>query len=145
VNESYPQIKGRLLVDLGNGYQILEEDAFWTYQNFTSTGLTFTDWFNGIKQADLRYFNNNEQHREYTQILLFFLTVMIICAVMNTFGWDIQTQGGMIYLVGFMTWIASIPGFLTLSGISPFGLVDQYFVAVIYLMFMIGFGIRSIG
>jgi len=144
VNETYPKIKGRLLIDVGEGYQLLEDDAYWALLTFNSTGMTFTDWFNSIKEFDLSYFNNNEQHREYTQILLFFLVAMIICAGMNVMGWDIQTNGGMIYLIGALVILASIPGFLTLNYISPYVWIDQYFVAIVYTFFMIGFGLRSI-
>jgi hypothetical protein len=144
-NAIYPQMKGRLLIDTGNGYEILEEDAYWRRLNYNTTGLTFTDWFNSMNSTnlDLSYFNNDEQHREYTNILIFFLIVMIICASLNSAGWDIQTSGGMIFLVGILVWIASVPGFLMLSDISPYQFVDQYFVAIIYTMFMIGFGSRS--
>ena len=144
INSTYPSIKGRLLIDIGDGWMILEDDAYWHYEPIDTTGSTFTDFFNGLKVFDLRYFNDNENHREYTYILLFFLVVMIICAVMNYAGWDIQTAGGMIYLVGGLVWIASIPGFLNLSNISPFSLIDKYFVAIIYSMFMVGFALRRI-
>lgn len=144
INSDYPSIKGRLLIDIGNGWEILEDDAYWHYEALNSTGMTFTNWFNDLKTMDLSYFNNNEQHREYTSILIFFLVVTIICAVMNYSGWDIQTQGGMIYLMGLFIWIASIPGFLTLSHISPFGMIDKYFVAIVYTMFMIGMAVRRI-
>lgn len=143
INTTYPQIKGRLLIDTGDGYQILEEDAFWRLETINTTGMTFTDWFNTIKELNLSYFNNNEQHREYTQILLFFLVVMIICAGLNAAGWDIQTSGGMIFVVGALIWMASIPGLLTLSYITPFREMDQFFLAGIYSMFMIGYAVRS--
>jgi len=143
-SNTYPQIKGRLLVDIGDGYQILEEDAFWFLLDYNTTGSTFTDWFNSIQQLDLALFNNNEQHREFTNILLFFLIVMIIVAVLNQAGWDVQTNGGMIYLVGGMVWFASVPGFLTLSGISPWSLMDKYFVALVYSLFMGGFALRNL-
>jgi hypothetical protein len=140
---SNPQIKGRLLIDIGDGYQILEEDAYWILLDYNTTGMTFTDWFTGLTDADLRYFNEDSQHREYTYILLFFLIVMIICATLNNAGWDIQTNGGMIYVVGALVWIASVPGFLTLANISPYNIIDKYFIAVVFSMFMIGFGARS--
>jgi hypothetical protein len=143
LNSTYPRVKGRLLIDTGEGYQILEEDAYWIAIPYTTTGLTITDWFNSLTLLDLRYFNGDEQHREFTYILLFFLVATIICAVMNKMGWDIQTNGGMIYLMGGMVWFASIPGFLNLANISPFTIMDKYFVAVIYSMFMIGFGARN--
>jgi hypothetical protein len=147
-NASYPQIKGRLLVDIGEGYQILEEDAYWTYLPYNSTGITFTDWFNSLTNISLDEFNGGSdeikiQHREYTYILLFFLICTILCAVLNYAGWDIHTGGGMIYLMGFFVWAASVPGFLTLSGISPIDLLNKYFLAVIYTMFMIGFIARE--
>jgi len=148
VNGTYPQIKGRLLVDLGDGYQILEEDAFWISLSVNSTGLTLTNWFNGLKTFDLRYFIGETdeiktQHREYTQILLFFLIATIICSVLNQLGWDIQTSGGMIFILGGLVWVASIVGFLTLISISPFSFIDKYFVAFIYTFFMIGYATRS--
>jgi hypothetical protein len=142
-NALYPQMKGRLLIDLGDGYQILEEDAYWVFLTISSTGMTFTDWFNNIKSLDLSYFNNDAQHREYSQILIFFLVVMIICASLNLFGWDVQTQGGMIFLVGVFVIAASIPGFLNLNYISPFLWLDKYFVALVYTLFMIGFAARE--
>ena len=148
VNNTYPQIKGRLLIDIGNGYQILEEDAYWILITTDTTGMTFSDWFTNMKEFDLRYFAGEtdeikQQHREYTQILIFFLITMIICAVLNTAGWDIQTNGGMIFLVGFLIIAASFSGFLTLASISPFALIDKYFIAIVYSMFMIGFAARS--
>jgi hypothetical protein len=45
--------------------------------------------------------------------------------------------------MGFFVWAASVPGFLTLSGISPIDLLNKYFLAVIYTMFMIGFIARE--
>jgi hypothetical protein len=143
-NSTYPQIRGRLLVDIGEGYQILEEDAYWILIPYTTTGMTLTDWFDGLTKLDLSYFGDNEQHREYTYILVFFLIVMLICAVLNVAGWDIQTSGGMIFLVGVLIWIASIPGFINLSGISPYPIIDKYFVAIIFSMFMIGFAGRNL-
>ena len=148
INNTYPQIKGRLLVDMGEGYQILEEDAFWVVLEVDSTGMTIKDWLGNLKSFDLKYFagGSNEvkqQHREYTQILLFFLVLTIICAALNMTGWDIQTNGGMIFLIGFFVWIASFAGFLNLAYISPFAFIDKYFVALIYSMFMIGFATRS--
>lgn len=139
----YPQVKGRLMVDLGDGWAILEEDAYWIFMTIDSTGLTFTDWLDGLTKLELSYFNNDEQHREYTYILIFFLVVMIICASLNLFGWDVQTSGGMIFLVGVLVIIGSIPGLLNLAYISPFGWVDKYFVAMIYTLFMIGFAARE--
>jgi hypothetical protein len=136
-------MRGRLLIDTGDGYKILEDDAYWVFMSYNNTGMTVTDWFNGLTQLDLSYFNNDEQHREYSQILIFFLVAMIICAVLNVAGWDIQTQGGMIFLVGTLVWVASVPGFLNLANISPYPIVDKFFVAIIYSMFMIGFGARS--
>jgi len=143
-NASYPQIKGRLLVDIGEGYQILEEDAYWYFLPYEGTGLTFTDWFNSLTNLSLDNFNGaspeiQEQHREYTYILLFFLIVAVICAVLNYAGWDTNTGGGMIYLMGAFVWFASVPGFLTLSGISPIDLLNKYFLALVYTMFMVGF------
>lgn len=144
LNETYPTVKGRLWVDVGNGYQILEDDAYWKFITIDSTGMTFTDWMGGLTKLPLSYFNNDEQHQEYTYILLFFLVVMIICASLNLFGWDVQTEGGMIFLVGIMVIIASVPGLLTLNYISPFHWIDKYFVAMVYTMFMIGFGAREL-
>jgi hypothetical protein len=43
-----------------------------------------------------------------------------------------------------MVWFASVPGFLNLANISPFTIMDKYFVAVVYTMFMVGFGARNI-
>ena len=143
INSTYPKIKGRLLVDLGDGYQVLEDDAYWTLLEIDTTGATIKDWFEGLTSGDLSYFNNNEQHREYTQILLFFLLVAIICAVLNTAGWDIQTSGGMIFLIGIFVWIASVPGFLILSGATPWDALDKYLIAIIYSMFMIGFATKE--
>ncbi len=144
MSSTYPKVKGRLLIDVGNGYQLLEDDAYWAYLPFNATGMTFTDWFNGMKTLDLSYFNNDDQHREYTYILVFFLFVMIVCAVMNYAGWDIQNPGGMIFLVGTMVWIASVPGFLTLNYISPYLWIDKYFVAGVYSLFMIGYATRNL-
>lgn len=141
---NYTQVKGRLLVDLGDGYKILEDDAKWRLVQYNTTGMTMIDWFRGLDELEVSYFNNDEQHREYTYILLFFLVVMIICAVLNRMGWDIQTNGGMIFLVGILVWAASVPGFLTLSDISPFAIIDRFFVAIIYTMFMIGFAMREL-
>jgi hypothetical protein len=143
-DSSSPQIKGRLLVDIGEGYQILEEDAYWILLSYNTTGMTITDWFNEIQQTPLSYFNGDEQHREYTNVLIFFLIVMIVCGALNLAGWDIQTNGGMVFLVGIMVWIASVPGFLTLAYISPFELVNQYFLAIILTMFMVGYYTRSL-
>lgn len=141
---NYTQVKGRLLVDLGDGYKILEDDAKWRLVQYNTTGSTLLDWFRGLDELEVSYFNDDEQHREYTYILLFFLVVMIICAVLNRMGWDIQTNGGMIFLVGILVWAASVPGFLTLSDISPFAIIDRFFVAIIYTMFMIGFAMREL-
>jgi len=144
MSSDYARMKGRLLIDVGNGYQLLEDDAYWAYLSFNSTGMTFNDWFKGLKTSDLSYFNNDDQHREYTYILLFFLFVMIVCSVLNVAGWDIQNPGGMIFLVGTIVWIASIPGFLTLNYISPYVWIDQYFVAGVYSLFMIGYATRNL-
>lgn len=147
-NATYPQMKGRLLVDVGEGYKILEEDAFWVFLAYNSTGLTLTDWFHSINSSsmDLRYFNDNDQHREFTYILIFFLVLMIIVAVLNVAGWDIQTRGGMIILIDLIIIVASVPGFLSLAGISislsPF--IDQYFVAIVFTMYTIGYMSRSL-
>lgn len=141
--EGVPRFKGRLLVDIGDGYVIIEEDAYWAVEDIDTTGMTFTDWFRGIKNLDLKYFNNNENHREYTNILLFFLIITIICGILNYAGWDIQTNGGIIFVVGFLIWIASAVGFLNLSGISPIELLNKHFIAVIYTMFMTGFYLRN--
>lgn len=149
MNQSTPQIKGRLLVDIGDGYQILEEDAFWGLLLVESTGMTFMDWMENLKEFELRYFGGDTeevqiQRREYTQILIFFLIVTLICAVLNISGWDIQTNGGMIFLVGFIIIIASFTGFLTLTYISPFAFIDKYFIAIVYIFFMIGYMTRRI-
>jgi len=141
---NYSKVKGRLLVDLGDGYKILEDDAYWSLVEYNTTGSTLLDWFRGLDELEVSYFNDDEQHREYTYILLFFLVVMIICASLNRMGWDIQTNGGMIFLVGILIWIASIPGFLTLSDISPFAIIDKFFVAILYSMFMVGFAMREL-
>lgn len=146
---NYPTLRGRLLVDIGDGYQILEEDAYWNYLPYNTTGMTFTDWFQGLKNDSLtlRYFTGGsdpikEQHREYTYILLFFLIVTIIASGLNMAGWDNQQPGAMMFLVGGLIWVASVPGFLTLSGISPFAILDKYYLALIYTMFMVGFAGR---
>ena len=151
-NQNYPRMKGRLLVDIGDGYQILEEDAYWVFIPYETTGSTFMDFFNRTTNIDLKYFAGSDdsdeiktQHREYTYILVFFLIVAIVCAVMNQAGWDIQTNGGMIFLMGCFIWIASVTGFLNLEGISPMTIVDKYFLALTYSMFMAGFALREFG
>ena len=70
-------------------------------------------------------------------LLLFFLIIGIICSVLNIAGWDIQTSGGMIFLVGLFVWAASIPGFLTLVGATPFALTDQYFISNYYFVIIL--------
>lgn len=142
INTTYPKFKGRLLVDVGNGYQILEEDAYWAYLAINTTGMTVTDWFNGLTSLDLKYFNDNDQHREYTYVLFFFLMVTIICSVLNYAGWDNQSPGSMILLVWLLVLVASVPGFLTLSGLSPYAWLDKYFVAFVYTFFMVGYFTR---
>lgn len=138
----YQIIKGRLLIDIGDGWVQLEDDANWIFEPTNTTGSTFTDFFNGLKVMDLEFFNDNPNHRDYTYILIFFLVTTIICAVMNHAGWDIQERGGMVFLMWIFVVIASIPGFLTFNDISNWDWFNQYYFAFVYSCFVIGYFTR---
>lgn len=147
VANGYSQINGRLLINTGTGYQILEDDAAWRYLAVNSTGMTLSDWFNSFNSTSLSptYFNNDEGHRSYTYIIIFFLLVTILTAVLNSMGFDLTSPGAMLWLIGLFVFMASIGGFLDLTGSlnTPFAFVNKYFIAIIYSMFMIGYLARS--
>jgi len=138
----YQIIKGRLLIDIGDGWVQLEDDANWIFETTNTTGSTLTDFFVGLKTMDLELFNDNPNHRDYTYILIFFLVTTIICAVMNYAGWDIQERGGMVFLMWIFVVIASIPGFLTFNDISNWDWFNQYYFAFVYSCFVIGYFTR---
>ena len=140
---NYKQLKGVLYIDIGNGYEILEGDAYWIFEPTNSTGMTISDFFKDVANFDLSYFGNDETHREYTMIVLFFLATMILMAFLSRLGWDLTSNGGTILVLLIMTWIASIPGFLTLSGVSPFPFIDKFFIAICLSMFVGGWSIRN--
>jgi hypothetical protein len=140
---------GRLLVDLGSGYQILEEDAYWILEPVNGTGSTLLDWMKSIQNLPLSFFNNDVNHQEFSNIIIFFLIVTIIIATLNQFGFELSNRGGMIWLMCLFVWFASIPGFLNMSNLfgsvqaGPFPIVYQYFLAVVYTLFCVGYTARS--
>lgn len=134
----YKKLKGTLYIDIGNGYEILEGDPMWILEPTNSTGMTISDFFRDVSTLDLNYFGNDSTHREYTMIVLFFMFCMIVMAGLSMTGWDLTSNGGTLLILLIFTWIASIPGFLTLSGVSPFSFIDQYFIAICLSAFMGG-------
>lgn len=136
---AYKSFKGVLSVDLGSGYQVLEGDSFWINENVTTMGGTLKDFFNDLKNFNTSYFGDSENHKEYTMIVLFFFFVMIVCSALSTAGWDLQNRGGIVLILLFLTWMASIGGFLTLSNISPIPPLCQYFVAICVSLYVGGY------
>jgi len=131
-------IRARFSADVGDGYFILDADAYWAILTTDiPTRGTIKSFFQNLRNLDL--FGDDAGRQEYSRIILFFLVLFIIMgAICYKTGWDMQTAGGGLLFAVPLIWIASVAGFFSMSytGTSPF--IDKYSVAMISSL--IGFG-----
>lgn len=132
-------VRGVYSVDIGDGYFVLDADAYWVVMktNIPPRG-TLMAFFKYAK--NLNEFGDDTNRQEYSRIVLFFLMLSIIMGVIcyNT-GWDFSTAGGAMGFMTFIILIASYGGFLTLSYTGVNGWMDQYVVALITSLFCGGY------
>ena len=126
-------------VDIGDGYFILDADAYWIVMetNIPERG-TIVAFFKYSK--NLNEFGSDDNRQEYSRIVLFFFFLAILMASISiTTGWDLTTSGGSLIFMNFIILISSYAGFLTLSYTGVNGWMDKYVVALITSLFTIGF------
>jgi len=118
-------------VDIGEGYFILDADAYWGIidMNIPERG-TLVAFFKHARE--LNQFGNDDNRQEYSRIVFFFLMLSIIMGYIsyNT-GWDFSTAGGSMCFMTFLIIFASYGGFLTISYTGANNWLDQYVVALI--------------
>lgn len=143
----YKVITGRYSINIGGGYFVVDADAYWFLMPLNKSGTTLVDFFTDLKNTDLGLFGEDTGHREYTMIVLTFLIIVITCASLSYAGWDMATQGGILLLLLPLIWIASTAGFLALEypkPLTPFTLVNQYFIALIVTLYALGYAVRRL-
>ena len=132
-------IRAIYYVDMGEGYIILDADAYWSVMttNIPNRG-TLVSFFKYARE--LNEFGNDSNRQEFSRIVFFFLMLSIVMGYISySTGWDFSTAGGAI---GFMTFIiifASYGGFLRISYTGTNAWMDQYVVALITSLFAAGY------
>ena len=124
-------IRGIYSVDIGDGYFVLDADAYWLIMttNIPERG-TIVAFFKYVR--NLNEFGSDDNRQEYTRVVFFFLMLSIIMgSICYSTGWDFSTAGGSMIFLTFLIIIASYGGFLTLSYTGINGWMDQYVVALI--------------
>ena len=132
-------------VDVGDGYFILDADAYWIVMttNIPERG-TLTAFFKHAR--DLNEFGSDNNRQEFSRIVFFFLILAIAMASLSiTTGWDLITSGGSLIFMNFIIVFGSYAGFLTLSYTGVNGWMDQYVVALITSLFTVGFIFNKLG
>lgn len=126
-------------VDIGEGYFILDADAYWIIMetNIPERG-TIVAFFKYAK--NLNEFGSDDNRQEYSRVVFFFLMLSIIMgSICYSTGWDFSTGGGSMIFMTFIIIMASYSGFLTLSYTGVNGWMDQHVVALITSLFTAGF------
>ena len=115
-------LRGRYFVDIGEGYIMIEGDAFWRlisidisatgtikdfWQNFR---LLFDEWHD----PDVDVSNK----LEYSRIVFIFLMLAIVLALFNKFSgnYDGQYPGAFAIAITVIIWMGSLAGGLTGQG-----------------------------
>ena len=139
---------GRYELDIGSGFFIVDEDAMWVMINYTSGGSgTIYGFFQNLRYMD--EFGSDDGRQEFSRIVGFFIITMLILGLLTyTTGWDFATAGGSIMFLAVLIMIASVPGFLTISGLTgappdnlPF--FEQYYIAIVTGFLAAGYMLRS--
>lgn len=126
-------------IDIGDGYFILDADAYWIIMetNIPERG-TILAFFKYAR--NLNEFGNDNNRQEYSRIVFFFLMLSIILGFISyTTGWDFSTSGGSIVFLCFLIILGSYGGFLTLSYTGVNGWMDKHVVALITSLFTAGY------
>jgi len=134
-------IRAKVSVDIGDGYIVLDADAYWMIltTNISERGTIFS-FFKYARELDV--FGSDDGRREFSRIVAFFFFLMIILGVLSkSTGWDFSTDGGLIVFVAFVVIGASVAGFFRLSYTldPPNPWMDKYLVAIITGLFAFGF------
>ena len=149
---NHTRLWGQFYLDVGDGYQMVEGDAYW--YNITSDIATGTllSALQRLGSEDLSIFGENcdpgEPCRaEYSRIIFFFFALFIGFGMisLNT-GWDFSTRGGMILALFPIILFASIVGLLRIDMImveSEF--LKQYTAAIIAAFFTLGWIFNELG
>jgi len=128
------KIWGEYALDVGSGYVVVDSDSMWVLITFDHSGTTLWDAFDSLRGLD--EFGSESGRQEFTRIVLFFFVIfLMLSSICYSTGWDFSTGGGGIILVTLLILMASFPGFLELSNLSNFALIDKYFVAMITSFF----------
>lgn len=148
----HSRLWGQFYLDVGDGYQMVEGDAYW--YNITSNIATGTllSFFQRIGTEDLGIFGENcapgEPCRaEYSRIVFFFFALFLLFGMisLNT-GWDFGSRGGLIIALFPIVLFASIVGLLRIDMImvtSEF--MKQYTAAIIAGFFTLGWIFNELG
>lgn len=139
------KIFGVFYLDIGNGYFVVDADAKWWEEEMDKPERgTLMDFFLNIKNIKQFGGETDDNKREFTRIVFFFVILMLILGgISYSTGWDVMSQGGLFLAVIPIIWAVSIAGFLNLSGISPFTKIDKYFVAFIVTLLGVGWTLND--
>lgn len=142
LNTTINKLWGRYSLDFGEGYVIIDQDAYWILIDYVSR-TSLWHFFKDIK--NIKEFGDDEGRQEYSRIVLFFAVLIIgFAAVSKVTGWDASNPGGMLLLLCGVIWIASFPGFLTLTNVTPWDKLDRYIVAFIVSLITVGYSTNAV-
>lgn len=136
------KVFGEYSLDFGSGYVIIDDDAYWFFtKDFdTGGGIWKSLWY----MKDIEQFGDETIRQEYSRIVLFFLIFVLAYSVMSfSTGWDFSTRGGATTFMFFTLIIVSAPGWLKLSGLTPFDQLDKWAVAIMFGFYTFGYWINN--
>lgn len=136
---------GKYYVDVGGGMVVIDNDAYWltNITDYTPERGTLWHFFNYARNLD--EFGGEDNRTEFTRVVGFFLVLTILLAALcYTSGWDFASPGGMLTLILGAVWIGSFTGFLTLTGISPWDVIDKYAMAFIVSLVWVGHSVNTV-
>lgn len=146
----YERLWGIYYVDMGDGFTILESDAYW--YNITSNMSDYTIKSFMERLREMNYFGDENCESgepcraEYSRIIAFFVLLMILlCALSYSTGWDFSTGGGLVLILFPVILFASYTGWLRIDMFILNDWWDKYFVVMIAGLFTFGFILNHFG
>lgn len=148
--DNYTSLKGKYLVNLGRGWLEVEGDAYWklTIANQGSGAFLkrFFNDFQGIfdgwsaEGETLDYKNR----AEFSKIVMIFLVLCLLLSAFNKFtGYDSANPGAFLVVMTSIIFVGSLAGGRTgegwfyFSGLTPWVIVNNYFLAFHLLLVLL--------
>jgi hypothetical protein len=141
----YDELWGKYYINIGEGLFLIDADNKWKIQNISKPDRgTIYDFIKNIQKVDNF---GKDAEGEFSRIVWVFLIMMLTLGVISkTTGWDLISDGGLLWIFLPMLWILSVPGFLEIRVINldSFAQVNKYFVAFLATCFIGGFALNDL-